>query len=738
MSRRSRGVVGAWAQAQRQQQLRAQAAHRTWERQQREEERQRRAWERHLARTEKERQAAYRRGREEAARQRTEELEAHVARLEGLLAAGCAAPAFHPDALTRPEEIEPFQPGPLAEPVPMPDPARYQVRQDGWGPFGGARRAQAEAEARARYERDWHAAQAAEAQRQQQLAAYRQQYEQWAGARLTEIRRHNEDAAQLVARVRRGEAEAVVEFFSAALYASTVWPEDFPHRVEAAFDPDDRQLVLDWELPAYAVVPENRAVRYVASSDEERETARPATQRRALYRSTLAQCVLLVLRELFAADAAGAAGAARGADGALRSVVVNGFVDDHDPATGRRTQTVLATVTAPRTAFEELDLTRVDPVECLVGGLGGRLSTRPDQLAAVTPGRRPADVGRGVVSLGDDDPDLLEMDPVAFEDLVAELFRARGMQAVTTQRSNDGGVDVAAFDPDPIRGGRIIVQVKRYRNTVPPSAVRDLYGTVQDAGANKGILVTTSGFGPGSETFANGKPLTLINGGQLVALLHEAGLPGRVGGGAQARTPAPEPAPEPVPVPEPVTRRAAAPAPVPAQRTAPTAPAPAPEEDANVLGMAWRGAVALDVCALVCQGQRALSDQHFVFYNNPRTPDGAVRSVAATPPDRAALRVAFDGLPAHADRLVLAAAVDPTVDPDADLSGFVDARIRLADAAGAELDTLDVSDGRPGETALVLGSFRRRPNGDWAFVTGGRGYTGGLAELIADHGIDVA
>ncbi|GGT55028.1 hypothetical protein GCM10014713_55890 [Streptomyces purpureus] len=124
------------------------------------------------------------------------------------------------------------------------------------------------------------------------------------------------------------------------------------------------------------------------------------------------------------------------------------------------------------------------------------------------------------------------MDPVEFEGLVAELFRARGLQAVTTRRSGDGGVDVDAVDPDPISGGSILVQVKRYRNTVPPSAVRDLYGTVQAAGANKGVLVTTSGFGPGSYTFANGKPLTLISGTELVDLLHRHGLRGRLGDGA--------------------------------------------------------------------------------------------------------------------------------------------------------------------------------------------------------------
>jgi restriction system protein len=83
------------------------------------------------------------------------------------------------------------------------------------------------------------------------------------------------------------------------------------------------------------------------------------------------------------------------------------------------------------------------------------------------------------------------------------------------------------------------------------------------------------------------------------------------------------------------------------------------------------------------------------------------------------------------------AAVDPEADRGADLSGFTDARIRLLDPGMTELGRLQVSDGRPRETALVLGSFRRRSNGDWDFVLGGKGYTGGLEELVQDYGIEV-
>ena len=65
------------------------------------------------------------------------------------------------------------------------------------------------------------------------------------------------------------------------------------------------------------------------------------------------------------------------------------------------------------------------------------------------------------------------------------------------------------------------IQAKRYKNTVGVSAVRDLFGTMQNEGATKGILVTTSGYGMASYEFANGKPLELIDGSNLLYLLHE-------------------------------------------------------------------------------------------------------------------------------------------------------------------------------------------------------------------------
>ncbi|MEV6547610.1 restriction endonuclease [Streptomyces sp. NPDC051597] len=713
MSRRSSGLAGVWAQAQRQEQRQREVQHRAAVQQQRQMERRQREYERDAARVHREQRAAYRQSREADARQRSQELDARVEELTGLLAAGCALPPFRTASLLREEAVEPFSPGALARPVPMPDPARYEAR-GGWT----GRRAQQEAQAA--YRRDWDAAQVAETERRRQLADYRARYESWARERLAEVRGHNAGVAELVAGLRAGEPDAVVEYFSAALYAASAWPEGFPRQLSCAYDRGARQLVLDWELPAFDVVPAAKSVRYVASTDEERESARPLTQRRALYRDVLAQSVLLVVRDLFAADEYGV----------LDAVALNGFVDDVDPATGRRAEIVLACVLVDRAAFQGLELTQVSAVDCLVEAVRGRLSARPDQRAAVAAVRRPGEVGSGVLTHGADseeDPDLFVMDPIVFESLVAELFRARGMDAVTTQRSNDGGVDVEAVDPDPISGGRIIVQVKRYRNTVPPTAVRDLYGTVQAAGANKGVLVTTSGFGPGSYAFAQGKPLTLVSGAELVDLLHACGLRGRLGERPGRRVPEQRgPSGTLVDVPA---------AGADAGDDAPEAPES--DADFNVLGMTWTGSVVLDVCALVCEGGRVLDDDHFVFFNNREIPGGSVRMVPGALGDRAAVRVAFDALPGRADRLVLVASVDPEANPDADLSGFTDAAIRLRDAAGTELDRLDVSDGRAGETALVLGSFRRRAGGDWDFVVGGKGYRGGLEELVGDFGIEV-
>ena len=134
---------------------------------------------------------------------------------------------------------------------------------------------------------------------------------------------------------------------------------------------------------------------------------------------------------------------------------------------------------------------------------------------------------RDVTGSLDESVNLATMDWEDFEHLTREIFEAEfrsdGGEVKVTQSSRDGGVDAIAFDPDPIRGGKIVVQAIRYTNTAGVAAVRDLYGTVMNEGATKGILVTTSDYGPDAYRFAKDKPLTLMNGSNLLHLLEKHG-----------------------------------------------------------------------------------------------------------------------------------------------------------------------------------------------------------------------
>jgi restriction system protein len=127
---------------------------------------------------------------------------------------------------------------------------------------------------------------------------------------------------------------------------------------------------------------------------------------------------------------------------------------------------------------------------------------------------------------------LASMNWEEFEHLIREIFSKEftlsGGEVKVTQSSRDGGVDAVAFDPDPIRGGKIIIQAKRYTNIVGLSAVRDLYGTVMNEGANKGIIVTTSYFGKDAYDFAKNKPLSLIDGSNLLYLLGKHGYKAKI------------------------------------------------------------------------------------------------------------------------------------------------------------------------------------------------------------------
>ena len=409
------------------------------------------------------------------------------------------------------------------EPVPVPE-AFTPPPLSGIGKvFGKGRYEQAFAEGRVRYEQAVEEHGRRDAQRLAGLAAARAQRQAAADRADADARRQHEEVDALETSYLRGDVNAIVSYCSMVLESSP-YPDGFSQKYRFAYVPESRQAVVEYNLPLVNVVPTVKLFRYVKTSDSIAESPRPQAQIKSLYGSVVAQTTIRTIHELFQSD--------HGRH--LDAIVFNGVVDTTDPGSGRPIRPCLVTVRATRDVFEELDLGHVEPLACL-RHLSAGVSKSPAELVPVRPVLEFSMVDPRFVAESDalseldQRPNLMDLSFLEFEALVQNLFTKMGLEARQTRPSRDGGVDCVAWDPRPIFGGKVVIQAKRYKNTVGVSAVRDLFGTLQNEGASKGILVTTSGYGQASFDFARNKPIELLDGANLLYLLREhAGIDAKI------------------------------------------------------------------------------------------------------------------------------------------------------------------------------------------------------------------
>ncbi|WP_288252895.1 restriction endonuclease [uncultured Hydrogenophaga sp.] len=315
--------------------------------------------------------------------------------------------------------------------------------------------------------------------------------------------------------------EAIEEYCDLVL-SSSQYPHLLPQEYELQYIATSQTLIVDYQLPAPESMPTLKAVRYVAARQAFEEAHITEAQKTKLYDDVLYQVALRTIHEVFESDSIGA----------IDAVAFNGIVTALDRTTGKPVTACILSLRAGKNEFNQINLSLVDPKACFkaLKGVGSAKLSGLSAVAPVMPLQR--EDKRFVDSYGvagdlDDSDNLAAMDWQDFEHLIRELFEKEfstsGGEVRVTQASRDGGVDAVAFDPDPIRGGKIVIQAKRYINTVSVSAVRDLYGTVMAEGATKGVLVTTADYGPDAYAFANGKPLVLLNGSNLLHLLAKHG-----------------------------------------------------------------------------------------------------------------------------------------------------------------------------------------------------------------------
>jgi restriction system protein len=515
---RSRGFTSVLIQMQRQAERDAKARVAAQRHATVEAGRARRAYERAAVTDQKERARLYNESRVAEVAALNEALVADISGLDGLLGDTLAVDDFLDfESLKEAAPRPPFAPGAMGMVEPPPDPA--DCRPPALSATqklvpGAKQRYMARFEAgRHQYEAAVQAHQQREAERLSRLEQSRAEHQRAIAAIEERLAHQHAEVEAFRTAFEAAEPSAVVQYFALVLERSH-YPDGFPQGFRLAYIPESRQLVIQYELPGFNVIPAVAEYKYVKSGDRVTQKARPQRERQASYKRVVAAVTVRTLHEVFEADRSQLA----------ETVVFNGHVDTINDATGKQEYPCLVTLMTTRDSFMDRDFGRVDPLACLLD-LSASVSKNPAELAPVRPVLEfdmvdPRFVAEADVLSGlDQRPNLMELTPGEFESLITNLFTKMGLEARQTVASRDGGIDCVAFDNRPVFGGKVVIQAKRYKNTVPVSAVRDLFGSVHNEGASKGILVTTSGFGRASFEFAKDKPLELLSGSNLLYLL---------------------------------------------------------------------------------------------------------------------------------------------------------------------------------------------------------------------------
>ena len=175
----------------------------------------------------------------------------------------------------------------------------------------------------------------------------------------------------------------------------------------------------------------------------------------------------------------------------------------------------------------------------------------------------------------------------------------------------------------------------------------------------------------------------------------------------------------------------------------------APGLTAVTVGLGWdvrttTGAdFDLDASALMCsQEGKVLSDKHFVFFNNLKSPDGSVEHTGDNltgegEGDDEQIKVDLTAVPPEAARIVF-----PVSIYDADSRGQTFGQVRNAfirvvnQADGTEIARYDLTEDASTETAMIFGELYRHGS-EWKFRAVGQGYASGLAGIARDYGVNV-
>lgn len=358
----------------------------------------------------------------------------------------------------------------------------------------------------------------------EKLKVYNSELEEWANnKREFEVDKDETNEAINFQREQYLKADnSAIEDYCDMVLSNSTYPDYFPQEFDIEYSGPNKTLIVEYDLPDVSDIPTLKEVKYLKSKDEYKETHITEPVKKKMYDKLLYDITLRSIHELFEADIING----------IDSIVFNGWVKSINRATGKTEEACILSIQTLKQEFLEINLNQVDSKACFksLKGIGSSTLYSLTPIAPILKINRDDSRFVSAINIADsieETTNLAAMDWQDFEHLIRELFEKEfninGGEVKITRASRDGGVDAVAFDPDPIRGGKIVIQAKRYTNIVGVSAVRDLYGTVLNEGATKGILVSTADYGPDAYSFSKDKPLTLLNGNNLLHLLHKHG-----------------------------------------------------------------------------------------------------------------------------------------------------------------------------------------------------------------------
>jgi len=175
----------------------------------------------------------------------------------------------------------------------------------------------------------------------------------------------------------------------------------------------------------------------------------------------------------------------------------------------------------------------------------------------------------------------------------------------------------------------------------------------------------------------------------------------------------------------------------------------APGLTSIVVGLGWDARTTtgsdfdLDASAIACRADgRVLSDQYFIFFNNLKSPDGAIEHqgdnlTGEGEGDDEQVKVNLASLPQEIDKIVFPVSIYDAESRQQSFGQVRNAFIRIVnEAGGAEIARYDLSEDASTETAMLFGEVYRHGS-DWKFRAVGQGYATGLRGIAQDYGVNV-